>query len=87
MRDFSAEWRSMQECREYDYKTNVDGFKGRCDLGMKGGATSAASCCKQCNNTPRCQAFTYLSGACFLKSCKDQRPVTMRDAITAVKTS
>ena len=44
---------------------------GRCDLKMRGGATSAASCCSFCSTTPKCRAFTYLSGTCHMKNCND----------------
>ena len=44
---------------------------GRCDLKMRGGATSAASCCSFCSTTPKCKAFTYLSGTCHMKNCND----------------
>lgn len=53
---------------------------------MKGGATSAASCCVACNNSEGCKAFTFLSGACFLKKCKTPSAVSdnrMRGAISA----
>ena len=38
---------------------------------MRGGATSAASCCSFCSTTPKCKAFTYLSGTCHMKNCND----------------
>jgi hypothetical protein len=64
-----AEWKEDQKCNSFNYKENVDMFKGRCDLKLQGGATSAASCCNYCLNVPGCKAFTFLSGTCFMKSC------------------
>jgi len=66
-----AEWNEEPACKSFAYKNNVDLFKARCDLKMAGGATSAASCCSKCEATPSCQAFTYYSSVCFLKSCKE----------------
>ena len=67
-----AEWQYEATCTNFDYTDNLDKFKGSCDLKMQGGATSAASCCKYCTNTKGCQAFTYWSAKCFLKSCKKE---------------
>lgn len=91
MDNLGDEWEQTEDCRNYDYKENIDWFKGTafmckvylrwlfsdvtigiCDLQVKGGATSGASCCRYCNDNPRCKGFTFLSGQCFLKSCNDR---------------
>eukprot|EP00981_Chlorochromonas_danica_P004010 scaffold760_cov178-Ochromonas_danica.AAC.12 len=57
---------------QYDRFPDLQRFlfrKGKCDLTGRGGATSAASCCKICNGNPGCQSFTFLAGTCFLKTC------------------
>lgn len=69
--DLSAVWNDEPTCQKFQYQENVDLFKGVCDFKMRGGASSAATCCEACNSTPenKCEAFTFYSGACFLKSC------------------
>ena len=57
---------------------------GKCDLKMRGGATSAVSCCKYCNEAPECSAFTYSSGVCFLKSCTSTNPMSSRESMKGV---
>lgn len=84
--DFVGEWNAASQCKAYNYRENVDIFKGKCDLAAKGGATSAVSCCKHCNDAIGCQAFTFVGGTCFLKSCKEQaQALTLKDAISATR--
>lgn len=42
-----------------------------CDIPHKGGVTSAAACCALCDarRDQGCQAFTFLEGTCYFKSC------------------
>ena len=68
--DADAEWAYESSCAKFEHKAGVDFFGKRCDLKMKGGATSSASCCKFCSETVSCSAFTYFSSVCFLKTCK-----------------
>lgn len=44
---------------------------GMCDLPHRGGVTSAAACCALCDERrgQGCQAFTFLAGTCYFKSC------------------
>ena len=67
--DFDNEWGYEKECAAFTYKRDVDYFKKRCDLKMRGGATSAASCCKYCAERENCQSFIFYSSVCFLKTC------------------
>jgi hypothetical protein len=68
--DQNAQWNFEPTCLKFNNKNNYDKFHGICDLKMQGGATSPASCCKYCSEKQGCQAFTYYSAKCFLKSCK-----------------
>lgn len=68
--DEQAEWAYESSCMRFDHKAGVDLFRKRCDLKMKGGATSSASCCKYCAETQSCSAFTYFCSVCFLKTCR-----------------
>lgn len=70
--DFQAVWNDEPTCQLYDYKLDIDMFKGKCDLKMRGGAASAATCCDACSSIPHCEAFTFYNGACFLKNCGRQ---------------
>lgn len=67
--DLDAEWRSEPLCSSFVSMTDVDLFKGVCDLSARGGATSAVSCCRFCATTPGCEGFTFLGSQCFLKNC------------------
>jgi hypothetical protein len=42
-----------------------------CDLTHNGGVTSASACCALCNDrrSKGCEAFTFLAGTCYFKSC------------------
>jgi hypothetical protein len=43
---------------------------GICDFRSQGGATSPATCCSICEEYAKfCQAFTFSTGTCYLKSC------------------
>lgn len=64
-----AEWKADPECSRYEYRSDIDSFKGVCDFKMQGGATSPASCCGYCNKADGCKGFTFYSGKCFLKNC------------------
>jgi hypothetical protein len=101
--NLSEEWEQTEDCKNFDYKENIDWFKGTyqvflhweeeskatigiCDLQVKGGATSGASCCRYCNDNPRCKGFTFFSGQCFLKSCNDRghmKNARLENAISA----
>ena len=72
--DAQAEWDYEPACSAFTYQTDKDYFKKRCDLRMKGGATSAASCCKHCAEASGCNAFTFYSSVCFLKTCSGPGP-------------
>lgn len=72
--DLQGEWQQDQDCQAYTYELDKDLYKGKCDLKMRGGATSAVSCCKYCNEAQGCVAFTYSAGVCFLKSCTTINP-------------
>ena len=68
--DVEAEWAAESACQAFTTKaSDVDLYKGMCDLKSKGGATSAASCCAFCLKQKSCKAFTFYSSVCFLKSC------------------
>ena len=67
--DAQAVWDYEPACSAFTYQADKDYFKKRCDLKMKGGATSAASCCKHCAEAQGCNAFTFYSSVCFLKTC------------------
>ena len=70
--DPAAMWKAEPTCARFAYKNNADLFKGKCDLKIKGGATSAASCCLACSKVSGCKAFTFFNAQCFLKSCTTQ---------------
>jgi hypothetical protein len=42
-----------------------------CDLTHNGGVTSASACCALCSDrrSKGCEAFTFLAGTCYFKSC------------------
>jgi hypothetical protein len=67
--DPMAEWDQEPHCTKYQYKGDVDLFKGVCDLNIKGGVTGPSSCCGVCDKTDGCRAFTFYQGTCFIKNC------------------
>mmetsp|Transcript_21615 Transcript_21615/g.30983 ORF Transcript_21615/g.30983 Transcript_21615/m.30983 type:complete len:498 (+) Transcript_21615:3-1496(+) len=67
--DLQSEWDLEPSCTEFQYKQDLDMFKGMCDLKTVGGATSAVTCCSSCEAVEECKAFTFASGLCYLKSC------------------
>lgn len=67
--DPEGEWKATSSCNRFDAAWDVDLFHGICDLSMRGGATSPASCCRFCLDQEGCKSFTYYNGKCFLKSC------------------
>lgn len=84
--DAAAEWKAEPACNLYAAKSDVDMFKGMCDIKNQGGATSAASCCAFCEKNPSCRAFTFYSSVCFLKSCSEStRQASLPGAVSAFK--
>ena len=73
--DIFRYWDDTEEaeeaCKNFNFHFDVDYFKGRCDLGMKGGVPNESSCCNGCNTNPKCKAFTFVDGKCFYKDCND----------------
>lgn len=75
--DVEAEWAAETACNVFVVKkTDIDLYKGVCDMKSQGGATSAASCCAFCQKKPGCKSFTFFSSVCYLKSCTQSRGAT-----------
>ena len=75
------EWAAEPICARFNKETNVEIFRGICDMGATR-LLSPASCCEACvskgtitkienGETVRktCTGFTYLEGVCYLKGC------------------
>ena len=55
-------------CSLYEIAPDKDLFMGLCDLGPLGPAPNHEECCRLCEITPACFAFTLVRTTCFLKT-------------------
>lgn len=84
--DPMAEWNDEPDCKQFSYRQDQDLFKAMCDLKIQGGATGPSSCCRFCVQTGGCEAFTFFSGTCYLKSCSSPKQnIMMPGAFTGYK--
>mmetsp|Transcript_4907 Transcript_4907/g.7263 ORF Transcript_4907/g.7263 Transcript_4907/m.7263 type:complete len:461 (+) Transcript_4907:134-1516(+) len=63
-----------KECKMFDLdESGKDLFAGRCDLGLAGGATSIADCCRACRFWESCKGFAFSmgDGKCYMKNCNN----------------
>ena len=85
------EWAATEACTNYKLIAGYDLFKGKCDFKILA-TLSPAACCSRCSETStklgdkrqqqQCQAFAFLEGICFLKSCESSR-----EYVSTVKTA
>lgn len=84
-------WNEDKICQNFIPSYDVDLFKGICDFKMQGGASTAATCCKVCQEfVDSCLAFTFYSGVCYLKNCginasKSSTTSGLKGAVTAYR--
>eukprot|EP00960_Hanusia_phi_P003325 97807-Hanusia_phi.AAC.2 len=69
--------RGTGDCASYTFKTNVEMFKGVGDLFLmdtQSPANTPEECCKRCDMTQSCSAFTHEKKTCWLKDIRTLPP-------------
>lgn len=73
LEDPLSEWQTTLACTStYKLIVERDAFFGKCDMKITSSLT-VAGCCEHCSSAKepnrQCQAFAFVGGKCFLKSC------------------